>query len=261
LPNADDPSAAPADDRARLQKVLAAAGIGSRRACEELIAAGRVTVDGHRATLGDRVDPAVAVIHVDGERVVVDPRLVYLALNKPRGVVSTMADDRGRTGLADLLGDSVPERVYHVGRLDADSEGLLLLTNDGGLANRLTHPSYGVAKTYLAQVDGRVGPGVRRRLLAGVSLDDGPATADAFRVVDAMPGTTLVEVVLHEGRKHIVRRLLAAVGHPVTRLIRTAVGPVKLGDLRPGRWRHLGRAEVAALFAAADSSDSRTTPL
>jgi 23S rRNA pseudouridine2605 synthase len=251
LPNAD---AAGVEGPQRLQKVLAAAGIGSRRACEELIAAGRVTVDGRRATLGDRVDPAATVIHVDGERVVVDPRLAYLALNKPRGVVSTMADERGRTGLADLLGDSVPERVYHVGRLDADSEGLLLLTNDGDLANRLTHPSYGVAKTYRAQVDGRVGPGVRRRLLAGVNLDDGPATADAFRVVDSMPGTTLVEIVLHEGRKHIVRRLLAEVGHPVTRLIRTAVGPVKLGDLRPGRWRHLGRGEVAALFAAADSS-------
>jgi len=261
LPNAEDAEDAPVapaegpptpTEPQRLQKVLAAAGIGSRRACEELIAAGRVTVDGHTATLGDRADPATAVIHVDGERIVVDPRLVYLALNKPRGIVSTMADDRGRAGLADLLGDSVPERVYHVGRLDADSEGLLLLTNDGELANRLTHPSYGVAKTYLAQVDGRVGPAVRRRVLAGVELEDGRATADAFRVVDALPTTTLVEIVLHEGRKHIVRRLLAEVGHPVSRLVRTAVGPVKLGDLRPGRWRHLARSEVAALFAAAD---------
>jgi 23S rRNA pseudouridine2605 synthase len=258
LPNAEDADDAPAPPiegssaPQRLQKVLAAAGLGSRRACEELIAAGRVTVDGRTATLGDRVDPAAAVIHVDGERVVVDPRLVYLALNKPRGIVSTMADDRGRAGLADLLGDSVPERVYHVGRLDADSEGLLLLTNDGDLANRLTHPSFGVAKTYLAQVDGRVGPAVRRRVLAGVDLDDGPVRADAFRVVDALAHTTLVEIVLHEGRKHIVRRLLAEVGHPVSRLVRTAVGPVKLGDLRAGRWRHLSRAEVAALFAAAE---------
>jgi 23S rRNA pseudouridine2605 synthase len=167
-----------------------------------------------------------------------------------------MADDRGRAGLADLLGDSVPERVYHVGRLDADSEGLLLLTNDGDLANRLTHPSYGVVKTYLAQVDGRVGPAVRRRVLAGVELDDGPVTADAFRVVDALATTTLVEIVLHEGRKHIVRRLLAEVGHPVTRPVRTAVGPVKLGDLRPGRWRPLARSEVAALFAAAEQHHS-----
>jgi 23S rRNA pseudouridine2605 synthase len=254
LPNAED--ASPAGPQ-RLQKVLAAAGIGSRRACEELIAAGRVTVDGRTATLGDRVDPTAAVIHVDGERVVVDPHLVYLALNKPRGIVSTMADDRGRAGLAELLGDSVPERVYHVGRLDADSEGLLLLTNDGDLANRLTHPSYGVAKTYLAQVDGRVGPAVRRRVLAGVDLEDGPAAADAFRVVDALARTTLVEIVLHEGRKHIVRRLLAEVGHPVTRLVRTAVGPVKLGDLRAGRWRHLTRAEVAALFAAVEPSPRR----
>jgi len=261
LPNADDAGAAPPGEPGpaapqRLQKVLAAAGIGSRRVCEDLIADGRVTVDGHPATLGDRVDPASAVIYVDGERVVVDPNLVYLALNKPRGVVSTMADDRGRTGLADLLGDSVPERVYHVGRLDADSEGLLLLTNDGDLANRLTHPSYGVPKTYLAQVDGRVGPGVRRRLLAGVDLDDGPARADAFRVVDGLPHTTLVEIVLHEGRKHIVRRLFAEVGHPVTRLVRTSVGPVKLGELRPGRWRRLGRAEVAALFAAAERREA-----
>jgi len=249
------PSADPIDPSApqRLQKVLAAAGVGSRRACEELIAAGRVTVDGRTATLGDKVDPTTAVVHVDGERVVLDPRLAYLALNKPRGVVSTMADERGRTSVADLLGDAVPERVYHVGRLDTDSEGLLLLTNDGELANRLTHPSYGVAKTYLAQVSGPVPAAVRRRLLAGVDLDDGPARADAFRVVDTLGRSALVEVVLHEGRKHIVRRMLDEVGHPVSRLIRTAVGPVKLGDLKPGRWRHLSRAEVAALYAAAGS--------
>jgi 23S rRNA pseudouridine2605 synthase len=240
-----------AESEVRLQKVLAAAGLGSRRACEELIAAGRVTVDGRTAELGDRVDPATAVIHVDGERVVVDPRLTYLALNKPRGVVSTMADERGRTSLTDLLGDAVPRRVYHVGRLDTDSEGLLLLTNDGELANRLTHPSYGVAKTYLAQVTGRVTAAVRRRVLAGVELEDGPARADSFRVVDSVGGASLVEVVLHEGRTHIVRRLLAEVGHPVTRLVRTAVGPVALGDIKPGRWRHLSRTEVAALYAAA----------
>jgi 23S rRNA pseudouridine2605 synthase len=242
------------DGPQRLQKVLAAAGLGSRRACEELIAAGRVTVDGRRATLGDRADPLTAVIHVDGERLITDPRRVYLALNKPRGVVSTMSDERGRTSLTDLLGDAVPERVYHVGRLDTDSEGLLLLTNDGDLANRLTHPSYGVVKTYQAEVSGAVPAAVRRRLLAGVRLEDGPATADAFRVVDSLGHTSLVEIVLHEGRKHIVRRMLAEVGHPVSRLIRTAVGPVRLGDLKPGRWRHLSRAEVAALYAAADAS-------
>ena len=233
----------------RLQKVLAGAGIGSRRACEELIAQRRVTVNGRVAELGDKVDPKEAEIYVDGERVIVDDTVVYLALNKPRGVVSTMADERGRAAIADYLGN-VPQRVFHVGRLDADSEGLLLLTNDGGLAHRLTHPSFGVAKTYLAEVPGPVPKGLRRRLLAGVELEDGPARADEFRVVDAIPGRVLVEVVLHEGRKHIVRRLLAEVGHPVSRLVRTAIGPVKLGDLKPGRTRRLNRAEIAALFRA-----------
>ncbi|HZN71452.1 MAG TPA: pseudouridine synthase [Micromonosporaceae bacterium] len=233
----------------RLQKVLAAAGLGSRRACEELIAARRVTVDGRVATLGDRVDPSQAEIHVDGARVVVDATLVYLAMNKPRGVVSTMADERGRAALADYVAD-LSQRVYHVGRLDADSEGLLLLTNDGALAHRLTHPSYGVAKTYLAEVPGPVPGSVRRKLLAGVTLDDGPAAADGFRVVSTVAGRALVEVVLHEGRKHIVRRLLAEVGHPVARLVRTGIGPVKLGGLKPGHIRRLNKPEVAALFAA-----------
>ncbi len=169
LPNAEPaPSEEPEDTGPqRLQKVLAGAGIGSRRACEELIAAGRVTVDGRRATLGDRADPRRSVIHVDGERVVTDTRLVYLALNKPRGIVSTMADERGRPGIGELLGDTVPQRVYHVGRLDTDSEGLLLLTNDGDLAHRLTHPSYEVAKTYLAEVAGPLPRGVGRTLQTG----------------------------------------------------------------------------------------------
>jgi 23S rRNA pseudouridine2605 synthase len=249
LPN-DDPAPVTTAPQ-RLQKVLAAAGVGSRRACEELIAAGRVTVDGRPAALGDKVAPDTAAIHVDGERIVTNPRLVYLALNKPRGVLSTMADERGRFGLTELLGGTVPERVYHIGRLDADSEGLLLLTNDGELAHKLAHPSHAVSKTYLAEVPAPVPPGVRRRLLSGVDLPDGTATADAFRVVDSVGRTALVELVLHEGRKHIVRNMLAEVGHPVSRLIRTAVGPVKLGDLRSGRWRHLTRTEVAALFAAA----------
>jgi 23S rRNA pseudouridine2605 synthase len=245
------------DDEAgeqRLQKILAAAGVGSRRACEELIAAGRVTVDGRRASLGDRADPHTAVIHVDGERVVTDARMLYLALHKPRGIVSTMSDERGRPGIAELLGPSVPHRVYHVGRLDTDSEGLLLLTNDGDLAHRLTHPSYEVAKTYLAEVPGPLPRGVGRTLRQGVALEDGPAKVDAFRLVDATPRHALVEITLHEGRKHIVRRMLDHVGHPVSRLIRTKVGPVSLGDLKPGRWRHLTRSEIAALFAAASPS-------
>ncbi len=235
----------------RLQKVLAAAGLGSRRACEELIAARRVTVDGKVAELGRRVDPANSAIHVDGVRLITDSRLVYLALNKPRGVVSTMSDPEGRPSLAEYVPADLG-RVYHVGRLDADSEGLLLLTNDGDLAHRLTHPSFGVPKTYLCEVPGPVRPPVRRRLLAGVELDDGPVQLDQFRVVESLPDRVLVELVLHEGRKHVVRRLLAEVGHPVNRLIRTAIGPIRLGELRPGRTRRMGTPEVSSLYRAVD---------
>jgi len=233
----------------RLQKVLATAGIGSRRACEELIAARRVTVDGRVATLGDKVDPVAAEIHVDGERVIVDASQVYLAMNKPRGVVSTMADERGRAALADFVGN-VSQRVFHVGRLDADSEGLLLLTNDGGLAHKLMHPSFGVAKTYLVEVPGPMRRGVGKQLMAGIELEDGPVRVDAFRLVDSLPGRVLVELVLHEGRKHVVRRMMEEVGYPVSRLVRTAIGPVRLGDLKPGRTRRLNRGEIAALFKA-----------
>ena len=234
----------------RLQKVLAAAGIGSRRACEELIAAGRVTVDGVVAELGRRVDPDRAVIHVDGDRIVVRDDLVYLALNKPRGVLSAMSDSRGRPTVGDLVADR-PERLFHVGRLDADSEGLLLLTNDGDLAHRLMHPSFGVLKTYLATVPGPVAKDVGRRLRAGVELEDGPVRVDGFRVVQTQGKQAIVEVVLHEGRKHIVRRLLDAVEHPVSRLVRTRIGPVQLGGQRAGTLRPLTRAEVADLYRIA----------
>ena len=244
----------------RLQKVLADAGIGSRRACEELIAAGRVPVDGAIAELGDKVDPINAEIYVDGERVITDSRLVYLAMNKPRGVVSTMADEKGREALADFLGD-VPQRVYHVGRLDAESEGLLLLTNDGTLAHRLMHPSYGVPKTYLAEVAGPIRSGLRQQLVEGVELEDGPVRADAFRVVDSLGKRVLVEIVLHEGRKHIVRRMLDEVGYPVSRLVRTSIGPIKIGDLRAGRTRRLTRAEVAALFKAVEDEAAEDSKL
>jgi len=243
-----------ADTAERLQKVLAAAGVGSRRACEDLIFRRRVTVNGKVAKLGDKVDPATAEILVDGQRVITDTKLVYLAMNKPRGVVTSLDDEKGRTELADFLGQ-FDQRLFHVGRLDADSEGLLLITNDGELTNKLTHPSYGISKTYLAEVMGPLPRTVGRKLLAGVELEDGPARADAFKLVDALGKTAQVEIVLHEGRKHIVRRMMDAVGHPVTRLIRTAVGPIRLGDLRPGGFRHLSNAEIAALFKAVSGDD------
>jgi 23S rRNA pseudouridine2605 synthase len=233
----------------RLQKVLALAGVGSRRACEDLIFRRRVTVNGKVAKLGDKVDPATAEIYVDGQRVITDTKLAYLALNKPRGVVASLDDEKGRTELADFLGQ-FEQRLFHVGRLDADSEGLLLLTNDGGLAHKLMHPSYGVAKTYLAEVAGPLPRNVGKRLLEGIELEDGPARVDKFRLVDALGKTAQIEIVLHEGRKHIVRRMMDEVGHPVSRLIRTAVGPIRLGDLRPGGFRHLSNAEIAALFKA-----------
>jgi 23S rRNA pseudouridine2605 synthase len=236
----------------RLQKVLAQAGIASRRAAEEMIAQGRVSVDGEIVTeMGRRVDPAVAVIHVDGMRAVVREDLLYLALNKPRGVHSTMSDERGRPCVGDYVRERMESsgaRLFHVGRLDAETEGLLLLTNDGELAHRLMHPSYNVLKTYLAEVPGPVSRDLGRRLRDGVELDDGLVRVDRFRVTDSLPGKALVEVVVHEGRKHIVRRLLAEVGYPARRLVRTAVGEVRLGDQRPGGVRPLTRTEVSLLY-------------
>jgi 23S rRNA pseudouridine2605 synthase len=234
----------------RLQKVLAAAGVGSRRSCEELIGAGRVEVDGEIVRrFGARVDPETQIIRVDGKRIPARADLTYLALNKPPGVVSTMSDDRGRRTIADLIGDH-DERLFHVGRLDYDTEGLILLTNDGELAHRLAHPRYGVLKTYLAEVSGPLPRDVGRRLTTGVELTDGTVVADRFRVVDQAGSRVLVELTLHEGRKHVVRRMLAKVGHPVSRLVRTQVGPVSLGSLRPGSTRRLTTAEVGNLYAA-----------
>jgi 23S rRNA pseudouridine2605 synthase len=241
-------------DGVRLQKVLAAAGVGSRRASEELIAAGRVAVDGVTVReMGTRVDPRTAVIHVDGARINVREDLVYLALNKPRGVLSAMSDSRGRQTVGDLVADR-PERLFHVGRLDADTEGLLLLTNDGELAHRLMHPAFGVAKTYLATVPGPVPKDVGRQLRAGVELEDGLVQVDSFRVVQTQGGLAIVEVVLHEGRNHIVRRLLAQVGHPVQRLVRTSIGPVRLAAQRAGTLRELNRSELSSLYSLVDKS-------
>ncbi|MGI8680665.1 MAG: pseudouridine synthase [Mycobacteriales bacterium] len=232
----------------RLQRVLAGAGLGSRRACERLIEEGRVEVNGRQVNAqGLRVDPVADVIRVDGMRVPTAPALVHLALNKPRGVVSAMSDPAGRPSLGDFVAGR-SDRLFHVGRLDADTEGLLMLTNDGELANRLTHPRYGVSKTYLAEIAAPVPRDLGRRLRAGVELEDGPVVADAFRVVGSTAGRAMVEVVLHEGRQHVVRRMLATVGHPVQRLVRTAIGPVLLGELRSGRTRKLTRDELGRLY-------------
>ena len=234
----------------RLQKVLAAAGVGSRRHCEEMIGAGRVEVDGEIVRrFGARVDPQTQVIRVDGRRIPAREDLVYLALNKPAGVLTSMSDPRGRPTIADYLGDRM-ERLFHVGRLDYDTEGLMLLTNDGELAHRLAHPSYGVLKTYLADVAGPLSRDLGRRLMTGIELDDGLATADRFRVVERAGQRALVEITLHEGRKHIVRRMLAEAGHPVSRLVRTQVGPVALGPLKPGTTRRLTTREIGELYAA-----------
>lgn len=238
-------------DGVRLQKLLAAAGVGSRRVCEQLIVDGRVEVDGQVVReLGVRIN-AGQVVHVDGVRVQLDESRVYLAFNKPLGVVTSMNDELGRIDIGDFVANR-KERLFHVGRLDADTEGLLILTNDGELAHRLQHPRYGVLKTYLAQIPGPVPRDLGKRLRAGVELDDGPASVDSFRVVDSQPGKALVEVILHEGRKHIVRRLLAEVGHPVLSLVRTHVGPIRLGETKAGKWRALTSAEVGALYKAAD---------
>jgi 23S rRNA pseudouridine2605 synthase len=239
----------PGSDRSgiRLQKVLAAAGFGSRRACEELIAAGRVQVNGKTAALGARVDPQHDVVSLDGSQVPTAEGLAYFALHKPRGMLSTMSDDRGRPCVGDLVVD-LSMQLHHVGRLDADSEGLLLLTNDGALSHRLTHPSYGVRKTYLVEVEGVVARAATRQLREGVELDDGPVTIDAVSLVDASATHTVLELSLHEGRNQVVRRVCDQLGYPVTRLLRLAVGPIRLGDLKAGRRRHLQREEVQALY-------------
>jgi 23S rRNA pseudouridine2605 synthase len=243
-----DPDGALPAPGVRLQKLLAQAGVASRRACEGLIADGRVEVDGEVVTqLGARVDPESAVIRVDGRRLPVASAHVYLAANKPRGVVSSMADERGRPDLRTLV-SSRPERLFHVGRLDTDTDGLLILTNDGEFAHRLAHPSYELTKTYVAAVAGVVAPRVKRQLLAGVSLADGAVTVDSCRVLSSHAGRSIVEIVIHEGRNHVVRRLLAEVGHPVQQLTRTAIGPVLLGTLRPGDVRPLTPAELGSLL-------------
>ncbi|GGL10518.1 hypothetical protein GCM10007964_60870 [Sphaerisporangium melleum] len=237
-------------DGVRLQKVLAQAGVAARRTCEEMIGQGRVTVDGQVVRrFGARVDPAKQVIHVDGKRIPTAPDLVYFAINKPIGVVSTMSDPEGRRSLADYVADRT-ERLFHVGRLDTETEGLILLTNDGELAHRLTHPSYGVQKKYWAKVPGPIPRDLARRLKSGVELEDGLVKADDFTVVQEHGQQALVEVVLHEGRKHVVRRMLEEAGHNVIDLARIEFGPVKMGRLKSGTMRSLTLKEVGELYAA-----------
>jgi 23S rRNA pseudouridine2605 synthase len=242
----------PLDDEGliRLQKLLALAGVASRRRSEELMLDGEVEVNGEVVTrLGTKVNPATDVIRVSGRRLPPVSEKVYLALNKPRGVVSTMSDPEGRRTLQDLVDDR-PERLFHVGRLDTDTSGLLILTNDGDFAHRLAHPSYEVDKTYVAEVTGQLFPRIVKQLLAGVTLDDGPVTVSRARIVEASPTKSIIELVIHEGRNRIVRRLLDHVGHPVTRLTRTRIGPVALGRLAPGELRDLTGEELGELLDA-----------
>lgn len=234
----------------RLQKVLAAAGLGSRRKCEEFIAQGRVTVDDIVVDeLGSRVDPEHHVIRVDGVRIAQAAGHVVLALNKPAGVVTAMTDPHGRECVGDLVAGE-PERLFHVGRLDADTEGLLLLTNDGELAQRLGHPSYGIDKTYVAKVSGSVDSALPRTIVAGVDVDGTPVAATACRVVNRGARESVVELVIHEGRNRIVRRLFDQLGHPVIELVRVQVGPVRLDGLARGHLRRLGNKELGELYSA-----------
>ena len=234
----------------RLQKVLARVGIGSRRVCEDLIAEGRVLVDGETAVLGRRVDPETALIEVDGAPVGVRPDLVHYVLNKPAGVVTTADDPQGRPTVVGLVPNE--PRVFPVGRLDVDTEGLLLLTNDGELAHRLTHPSYGVEKEYVAEVEGLPTRAVLRRLREGVELDDGPTAPARATLVDP----SVVRLTIHEGRNRQVRRMCEAVGHSVVRLVRTRIGPLADRSLAPGAWRELTGDEVRSLQRAVAEPES-----
>jgi 23S rRNA pseudouridine2605 synthase len=247
MPSPKRPTAPPSEPE-RVQKALARAGLGSRRACEDLVRQGRVRIDGRTAELGDRVDRARDRVEVDGIRVPLDPELRYYALNKPRGVVTTARDPQRRPDIRAFLPSG--ERVFPVGRLDRDTEGILLLTNDGELANRLMHPRYGVEKEYLAEVDGRPGERALAKLVRGVRLEDGVARARSARAVAVSGGRVAVRIVMTEGRKREVRRMLAALDLPVRRLVRVRVGPVRLDRLRPGEVRELEWDEVRRLWEA-----------
>ncbi|MDQ3772578.1 MAG: rRNA pseudouridine synthase [Actinomycetota bacterium] len=233
----------------RIQKVLARAGVASRRAVEEMIVRGRIRVNGERVALGRRIDASKDIVEVDGSRVPLSTDLAYYLVNKPVGVVTTAHDEEGRETVMDLL--EVEVRVYPVGRLDMDSEGVVLLTNDGELAQRLTHPSFGVPKTYLVEASGSVKEKSLRALARGVELDDGVTAPAEVRLVEKNPRGTLVEMSITEGRNRQIRRMFDAVGHPVRRLVRTAIGPLMLGRLKPATYRKLRPDEVMSLYRAA----------
>lgn len=235
----------------RLQKVLAAAGVASRRVVEQYIVEGRIRVNGETVTeLGRRIDPETDLVDVDGTAVQLDVSKRYVMLNKPTGVVSSMRDESGRPDLRRFTED-YEERLYNVGRLDAETSGLLILTNDGGLAHVLAHPSFGVTKVYIAKVEGAVTAQTIAKLTKGIELEDGPIAADKARLLDTSRGSSLVELTLHSGRNRIVRRMLAAVGHPVTELVRRQFGPLHLGTLPAGRTRELSKIELGALLTLA----------
>lgn len=238
----------PPSEGERLQKVLAKAGVGSRRAVEEMIAAGRIKVNGVKAVLGRRVDASKDVVEVDGSRVPLGADLRYYMLNKPVGVVSTADDPEGRPTVLEYV--EVPDRLWPVGRLDIETEGLIILTNDGDLTHHLTHPSFEVPRTYLAEVKGSVKERTLRALARGVDLEDGGTAPAQVDLLDRMAGSALIEITIHEGRNRQVRRMFEAVGHPVVRLARTAVGPVRLGRLKPGDLRRLSPEEVRSLYRA-----------
>ena len=244
------------NEEGRLQKALAAAGVASRRACEELIVKGQVKVNGKLVTeLGSRVNPAVDKVTVRGVPVQFDTTRVYLLLNKPAGIISTMSDEEGRPDLSSFVTDY--DRVFNIGRLDAETTGLLLLTNDGELANQLSHPSFGVEKTYIARVVGEVNAMSIHKLMSGFELEDGFIKADRARVIDISKGHSLVEIVLHSGRNRIVRRMLENIGHPVVGLVRKQFGPIHLGTLKQGHIRQLNKMEIGALLKAATGKPSR----
>lgn len=244
------------NEQVRLQKALAAAGVASRRACEDLIVQGQVKVNGRLVQeLGTRIDIERDKVTVRGVPVVFDTGRVYLALNKPKGVISTMADEEGRPDLSEFVLDY--DRVFNVGRLDGETTGLILLTNDGDLANKLSHPKFGVEKTYIAKIVGIADETLLHKLNSGFELEDGFIKADRAKIIDASKGHSLIEIVLHSGRNRIVRRMFEHIGYPVVDLVRKQFGPIHLGGLKLGHVRQLSKLEIGALLKFAEGAKAR----